>query len=341
MKKKETYRLIKKDSESLLRKYRNLVFFVTFLAYANSHFSRKCYTCLKFQISQAGVSDAEASQMDSFFMLFYAVGSFFSGSLGDTYNPSMIVGVGLIGSGIAILMLAIGFWMNFVAISIPLAQTFFLFVWMFHGLMQSTGGPGNTAIMGNWFGPKNRGYVFGTWTCHQYIGNIAAAIVASIVLHSDMSWTWALLIPCVFNIVWGITVIFILPESPEHVGIDLSECSNSPRQINERKLEEGEFPEYIPISWSEALQIPNVIGYSLAFGFFKFNNYALFFNLPFWLSQNFTSQDANLISILYDVGMMPGGVFVGNFLTYNYTYIYFYALINIFAHLQMHTYIYD
>jgi sugar phosphate permease len=156
-----------------------------------------------------------------------------------------------------------------------------------------------------------------------------------------MSWTWALLIPCVFNIVWGITVIFILPESPEHVGIDLSECSNSPRQINERKLEEGEFPEYIPISWSEALQIPNVIGYSLAFGFFKFNNYALFFNLPFWLSQNFTSQDANLISILYDVGMMPGGVFVGNFLTYNYTYIYFYALINIFAHLQMHTYIYD
>lgn len=30
-------------------------------------------------------------------MLFYAVGSFFSGNLGDTYNPSVIVGLGLIG----------------------------------------------------------------------------------------------------------------------------------------------------------------------------------------------------------------------------------------------------
>jgi sugar phosphate permease len=55
------------------------------------------------------------------------------------------------------------------------------------------------------------------------------------------------------------------------------------------------------------------VGYSLAFGFFKLNNYALFFNLPFFLSQHFSPQTANLISILYDVGMMPGGVIVGSF----------------------------
>jgi sugar phosphate permease len=340
MKISEKYRLIKTDSETLLRKYRNFVFYFTFIAYANSHFSRKCYTCLKYQINQAGVSDSQASQMDSFFMLFYAFGSFFSGSLGDTYNPTMIVGVGLIGSGIAILMLAIGFWMNFIAINIPLAQTFFLCVWMFHGLMQSTGGPGNTVIMGNWFGPKNRGYIFGTWTCHQYIGNIAAAIVASIVLHSDISWTWALLIPCVFNIVWGVTTIFILPESPEDVGIELSECSNSPR--TKKQVIDGQDSEYTPISWSEALKIPNVIGYSLAFGFFKLNNYALFFNLPFFLSQHFTPENANLISILYDVGMMPGGVIVGIIYVYIdiYMYVCMYEFIYIYIHINTYVYTY-
>ena len=51
----------------------------------------------------------------------------------------------------------------------------------------------------------------------------------------------------------------------------------------------------------------------MAFGFFKLNNYALFFNLPYFLSQHYSVENANLISILYDVGMMPGGVVVGTF----------------------------
>ena len=34
----------------------------------------------------------------------------------------------------------------------------------------------------------------------------------------------------------------------------------------------------------QALKIPNVMGYAIAFGFFKFVNYAMFFWLPFFLS---------------------------------------------------------
>jgi sugar phosphate permease len=95
------------------------------------------------------------SQMDSVFMLFYAgdkivqlldlddflirdltyygkllllceVGSFFSGSLGDRYHAPTIVGVGLIGSGLAILFLAVGFWTNFIAIDLAVSNLFFL-----------------------------------------------------------------------------------------------------------------------------------------------------------------------------------------------------------------------
>ena len=66
-----------------------------------------------------------------------------------------------------------------------------------------------------------------------------------------------------------------------------------------------------PISFGEALRIPNVIGYALAFGFFKLINYAMFFWLPYFLSGHFTPQQSNMISVLYDVGMMPGGVIVG------------------------------
>merc|ERR1712072_781652 len=65
------------------------------------------------------------------------------------------------------------------------------------------------------------------------------------------------------------------------------------------------------VGFMQALMIPNVLSYACAFGFFKFVNYAMFFWLPFFLSLHFDSESANVISSLYSVGMMPGGVIVG------------------------------
>ena len=42
----EKYRLVP-DNERAIERYRNFVFYFTFIAYANSHLSRKCYTNLK------------------------------------------------------------------------------------------------------------------------------------------------------------------------------------------------------------------------------------------------------------------------------------------------------
>merc|ERR1712087_335116 len=53
------------------------------------------------------------------------------------------------------------------------------------------------------------------------------------------------------------------------------------------------------------------LGFALAFGFFKFVNYCMFFWLPFFLSQHYDAEASNLISTLYSVGMMPGGVIIG------------------------------
>jgi sugar phosphate permease len=66
-----------------------------------------------------------------------------------------------------------------------------------------------------------------------------------------------------------------------------------------------------PIGFFRAFRIPNVAQYALAFGFFKLINYALFFWLPYFLAQHYTPEQSNLISTLYDVGMMPGGIIVG------------------------------
>lgn len=313
----ERHRLLvpKSGSHRILGHYRNVVYYFTFIGVANSHFTRKCYTNLKIQLLNVGVDPSLMSQMDAVFMLFYAIGSFFSGNLGDKAHAPSVVGVGLIGSGLSMLLLAIGFWVELRQKMNPiLSNVVFLALWLFHGLMQSTGGPNSTMIMGNWFAAKNRVFIFGTWTCHQYFGNIAAALVAAGVLHhSTVPWLWALLIPSISNIIWGIVCISTLPETPEAVGLELPDSDRIP--VASRRLEtthaDGSSTIAPPITVLETFRIPNVIGYSLAFGLFKFINYTLFFWLPFYLSQRWTPVEGNLMSTLFDIGTIPAGFIVG------------------------------
>ena len=65
------------------------------------------------------------------------------------------------------------------------------------------------------------------------------------------------------------------------------------------------------IGFIEAFMLPNVMSYAIAFGFFKLVNYAMFFQLPFILSANFSPATSNIISIFYSLGMMPGGIVCG------------------------------
>ena len=66
-----------------------------------------------------------------------------------------------------------------------------------------------------------------------------------------------------------------------------------------------------PIGFVQAFLLPNVMSYAIAFGFFKLVNYAMFFQLPLILSSHFDQSTSNLISALYSVGMMPGGIVCG------------------------------
>jgi sugar phosphate permease len=65
------------------------------------------------------------------------------------------------------------------------------------------------------------------------------------------------------------------------------------------------------IGFFQAFMLPNVLSYAIAFGFFKLVNYAMFFQLPLILSSHFSPATSNVISSLYSVGMMPGGIVCG------------------------------
>ena len=170
--------------------------------------------------------------------------------------------------------------------------------------------------MGNWFCDKksieSRGLIFGLWTCHQYCGDITAALCTAFVLGAGFDYWWALLIPAVTNFAWGFLTMRLIAD-PADVGIITPEVRIRMEKNKAKQAAGGTVVDEgpAPISYAAALRIPMVAQYAFAFGFFKLTNYVLFFWLPYFLGKHFDPVTANLIASLYSVGMMPGGIIVG------------------------------
>lgn len=291
-----------------LDSWRRWVFLATFVNYALSHWTRKCYTNVKLQMMGTGVDALVLASMDSAFMFTYAGGSFITGALGDRFSPTAVVGIGLVGSTLCLVSMVLGVSTG-IATSATLAAGWFVSTQAVHGLFQATGGPVNTAIMGSWFPKKDRGFIFGLWTCHQYVGDIVAAFAGAIILSSPLNWRYAIIIPLVVNGIWGVVNFLVVPNRPADVGIETEESRARVAKAEASGQDPAELPPPIPIS--KAVMIPNVMSYAFAFGFFKLINYAMFFQLPMILSSNFSASTANIISSLYSFGMMPGGIVCG------------------------------
>lgn len=288
-----------------------------------AHFSRKCYSTVKQQLQDdAGYSALFLSEMDTTFMGTYAIGNIVSGKLGDTFRPTTILAIGLFGSGACLFFINVALWFDFEGYSVALGNLFMLAVYFLFGFFQSTGGPVGTAVMGNWFcdedSVKNRGLIFGLWTCHQYCGDITSQLVSAAVLGSGLPYWWALFIPAVANVLWAFLTVRLIPD-PYEMGIITEEVRIRHEKLAAKRAEleksgqsakiEDEGPP--PITYAAAIRIPMVAQYAVAFGFFKLTNYVLFFWLPYFLGKQFDPVQANLIAALYSVGMMPGGIIVG------------------------------
>eukprot|EP00815_Leptocylindrus_aporus_P004623 CAMPEP_0116068946 /NCGR_PEP_ID=MMETSP0322-20121206/11972_1 /TAXON_ID=163516 /ORGANISM="Leptocylindrus danicus var. apora, Strain B651" /LENGTH=464 /DNA_ID=CAMNT_0003556171 /DNA_START=42 /DNA_END=1436 /DNA_ORIENTATION=- len=310
------------DDLARLKSYQKWAFFVTFGGYFMAHFSRKSYSTIKQQLqTDAGYSALFLSEMDTTFMGTYAIGNIVSGKLGDTFRPTTILAIGLFGSGICLFFICVALWFDFEGYSVALGNFFMLGVYFLFGFFQSTGGPVGTAVMGNWFcdkeSIKNRGLIFGLWTCHQYCGDVSSQLVSAAVLDSGISYWWALLIPSAANVLWGFLTVRLIPD-PYEMGIITEEVRLRHEKLAAKRADmekqglAGDLVEEIPpISFKDAICIPMVAQYAIAFGFFKLTNYVLFFWLPYFLGKEFDPVTANLIAALYSVGMMPGGIIVG------------------------------
>ena len=134
----------------------------------------------------------------------------------------MVLAIGLyVRPAACIFMLIFGMWNHLGEAGPFIANTYFLGVYLVFGFFQAIGGPVGTAIMGNWMvtpeARRNRGLIYGTWTTHQYLGNIIAPVIIVLCNISHAKWWWGLMWPVFINAGWGLVCHFALPATPKRM----------------------------------------------------------------------------------------------------------------------------
>ncbi|WKY09895.1 hypothetical protein Q1695_002335 [Nippostrongylus brasiliensis] len=285
------------------------------LRYGLYHSSRKSLSGVKASITDDWLDNsthvplfrtkAEAKTflgtLDAVFMITYAAGLFFWGWLGDRLNPKYVISTGMVGSAVTLVMFgAFPYWFHFYN------SAYYIFTYILFGLMQACGWPSEIAIMANWFGKSNRGFVMGVWASCQPLGNVFGSFFSAWILPYGYQNTFfmnGLLMMVGAAVV--MTSIDSKPSEAQYAPLDSAESQR------ERSRSEGE-----PISLITAILLPGVLAYCLCNACLKLVNYAFFFWLPLYLTEEYHWEEtqADMLSIWYDVGGIIGSV-VGGYIT--------------------------
>eukprot|EP00911_Craspedida_sp_UC1_P000719 UC1_evm1s549 len=169
-------------------------------------------TCISWSVS-ACAAEAERFQglLDTLFMFAYAIGLYVSGRLGDSFDLR-----GVLASGMFLAASTVGIFGTTVYFRL-FNPYFYGALWVLNGLFQSVGWPSAVAVMGNWFGHSQRGFIFGAWSACASVGNIIGAFIASEVI--EYGWGWCLIGPAAALFAGGIAVLTLLPVHPSDVGL--------------------------------------------------------------------------------------------------------------------------
>ncbi|OWF55871.1 sugar phosphate exchanger 3-like isoform X2 [Mizuhopecten yessoensis] len=267
--------------------------------------------------------------LDAAFMISYAVGLYISGMLGDRFNLRLVLSFGMCSSAVCVFIFGCLFeWIHFYN------KYMYVLIWILNGLLQSTGWPTVVAVMGNWFGRSSRGFVLGLWSACASVGNIIGALMVSSVL--DYGYDYAFLVPSSFLFAGGILNFFALVPSPKDVGLPVADEDkekhteddyDSTVSVNNGQMESepllgsssdvevsgAALNRDKAVTMRQAVCLPGVALYSLAYACLKLVNYSFFFWLPFYLSNSYKWEEstADKVSIWYDIGGIIGGTIAG------------------------------
>ncbi|VDN29641.1 unnamed protein product [Cylicostephanus goldi] len=141
-------------------------------------------------------------------MIAYAAGLFFWGWLGDRSNPKYVIVIGMIGSAITMTLFgALPKWAKLY--NVP----YFVLTYTLFGFVQACGWPSEIAIMANWFGKANRGFIMGMWASCQPLGNVFGSEFVS--LMAPMGYEFAFIYGAILMVAGAVIVMLTIRVKPK------------------------------------------------------------------------------------------------------------------------------
>uniref|UniRef100_A0A0A9E888 Major facilitator superfamily (MFS) profile domain-containing protein n=1 Tax=Arundo donax TaxID=35708 RepID=A0A0A9E888_ARUDO len=158
----------------------------------------------------------------------------------------------------------------------------------------------------------------GIWNAHTSVGNISGSLIAAVML--KFGWSWSFAVPGIMIALVGFMVFLFLPVSPDLIGIeeDLHLKDSEKNDVDTPLLEGRLEAKEKAVGFIEAWRIPGVAPFALCLFFCKLVAYTFLYWLPFYIShtaiggQYLSDSSAGVLSTLFDVGGVVGGILTGH-----------------------------
>ena len=135
-------------SDILWRRQLAVIVF-TYFSYAGLNACRKGFAYAKDNMQHEwGMTEYWQGAFDGTLMLSYSIGLYISGRLGDRFNPSYCLGLGLFFTGFINIFFALSY--PYFNVSITKNGAYYLFLWILNGFAQAICWPTSVKLIGNW-----------------------------------------------------------------------------------------------------------------------------------------------------------------------------------------------
>ena len=259
---------------------------LSYFAYASYYVGRKGFSVAKKPMERAlGIGRDELALIDTGYLIFYSVGQFVHGVLGDRVGARRLVGFGLLACAAA-------------CVAFGSASTLALLVIAFaaNGFAQATGWPGTVRVMAEWTTPENRRKVMAFWsTCYQLGGIVATALAA---WSLRFGFRWVFFLPALVLAATGCVMLAFLKPGPSAVAME--RASDEEREAQRAATR-------------AALRNPVLWCFGVSYFAIKLIRYSLLFWAPYYLSDElgYRDADAGYLSAAFEVGGTAGVIGIG------------------------------
>lgn len=250
---------------------------------------------------ELGLSKATLGWASAALLWSYAIGQSINGNLGDRFGGRRLMSLG------AVLSCGLNWIVSFARTPWGLVVP-----WAANGYAQSMGWAPSCRVLSNWWGPHQRGKVYGAYVFAAGMSSVLAFATSVIILELDLTWRWIFRLPVLLLLVGAATYYLVVRDQPEDLGFpplppeddaDRATAADSPSPLGDETSRE----RYLRVLSNRSFLIASV-----AIGFQSMARYGLLIWAPVhFLGEDWKTSETKWVSIALPIGMALGALASG------------------------------